>query len=69
VQGELAEVSAAFVGIDAKMGELFRSRFLPVEIDDLLRRHGFGDAEDFGPEGARVRYFHGRSQSNVGGAE
>jgi methyltransferase (TIGR00027 family) len=67
--GVLAEVSAAFVGIATEMGEPFVSRFLPDEIDHLLRRHGFGETEDFGPDDARARYFAGRTDVEVGGAE
>jgi methyltransferase (TIGR00027 family) len=69
VQGVPAQVSAAFVGIATEMGEPFLSRFLPDEIDQLLRRHGFGDTADFGPEDARVRYFEGRTEVDVGSAE
>jgi methyltransferase (TIGR00027 family) len=64
-----AQVSAAFVGIVSKVGEPFVSRFLPDEIAQLLHRHGFGDTADFGPEHARVRYFDGRTEVDVGGAE
>jgi O-methyltransferase involved in polyketide biosynthesis len=69
VQGVAAQVSAAFVGIATETGEPFLSRFLPAEIDQLLRRHGFGDTADFGPEDVRVRYFEGRTEVDVGGAE
>ena len=51
-------MSAAFVGIATEMGE-FLSRFRPHDIDQLLRRHGFGETVDFGPEDARIRYFEG----------
>jgi methyltransferase (TIGR00027 family) len=67
--GWAAQVSAAFVGIATEMGEPFISRFLPDEIDQLLRRHGFGETAEFGPEDARVRYFAGRTEVEVGGAE
>jgi methyltransferase (TIGR00027 family) len=69
VQGVAAQVSAAFVGIATEMGEPFVSRFLPDQIAQLLRQHGFGDTADFGPEDARVRYFEGRTEVDVGGAE
>jgi len=47
----------------------FLSRFLPGDLDLLLRRHGFGDTVDFGPENARDRYFGGRAEVDVGSAE
>jgi methyltransferase (TIGR00027 family) len=69
VSGVLAEVSAAFTQIAAEMGEPFLSRFLPDEIDQLLRQHGFGETEDFGPQEAVARYLSGRADVAVGGAE
>jgi methyltransferase (TIGR00027 family) len=69
VRGVAAQVSAAFVGIAPAMGEPFVSRFLPDEIAQLLLQHGFGDLADFGPEDARVRYFEGRAEVDLGGAE
>jgi methyltransferase (TIGR00027 family) len=69
VQGVAAQVSAAFVGIATEMGEPFLTRFLPDQIGQLLRQHGFGEMADFGPEDARARYFEGRTGVDVGGAE
>ncbi len=69
LQGIAAQVSAAFVGIATQMGEPFLSQFLSDEIDRLLGRHGFGNTVDVGPEDARVRYFEGRSEVDIGGSE
>jgi hypothetical protein len=69
VRGGSAQVSAAFVGIATEMGEPFLSRFLPREIDQLFRRHGFGETADFGPEDAPARYFAGRTKVDLGRAE
>jgi hypothetical protein len=41
------------------MGEPFVSRFRPDEISQLMRRHGFGEIADFGPDEARAAYFQG----------
>jgi len=38
--GTTAQVAAAFAGIAAEMGEPFVSRFLPSQMDQLLREHG-----------------------------
>ena len=69
LQGIAAQVSATFVGIATQMGEPFLSQFLSDEIDRLLGRHGFGNTVDVGPEDARVRYFEGRSEVDIGGSE
>jgi methyltransferase (TIGR00027 family) len=49
-------VSAVLAG----MGEPFVTLFRPREIDDVLRRHGYGDIEHFGPNEALVAYFGDR---------
>jgi hypothetical protein len=51
------------------MGEPFRSRFLPAEITQLLRQHGFGQLTDFGPDEARAAYFQGRADAQIAGAQ
>jgi methyltransferase (TIGR00027 family) len=69
LSGTTAQVAAAFAGIAAEMGEPFVSRFLPGEIGELLRKHGFGDIVDFGPDEARATYFHGRADVEIAGAQ
>ena len=69
VPGALNQVSAVFVGIASEMGKPFVSRFLPEEIDRLLRQHGFGATVDFGPQEALAEYFQGRTDVGIGGAE
>jgi hypothetical protein len=51
------------------MGEPFVSRFLPGEIDQLLREDGFGEIADFGPHEARETYFQGRTDIDIAGAQ
>jgi len=41
----------------SEMGRPFVSRFLPGQIGQLLREHGFGEIADFGPDEARASYF------------
>ena len=67
--GTTARIAAAFAGIAAEMGEPFVSRFLPSQIDQLLREHGFGEIADFGPEEARAAYFQGRTDIDIAGAQ
>jgi hypothetical protein len=51
------------------MGEPFVSRFRPDEISQLMRRHGFGEIADFGPDEARAAYFQGRADLEIAGAQ
>jgi O-methyltransferase involved in polyketide biosynthesis len=67
--GTTAQVAAAFAGIAAEMGEPFVSRFLPSQINQLLREHGFGEIANFGPHEARAAYFHGRADIDIAGAQ
>jgi methyltransferase (TIGR00027 family) len=67
--GTTAQIAAAFAGIAAEMGEPFVSRFLPGQIDQLLREHGFGEIADFGPQEARTSYFQGRTNVEIAGAQ
>jgi methyltransferase (TIGR00027 family) len=69
LQGTSAQIAATFAGIAAGMGEPFVSRFLPCQIAQLLRGHGFGEIADFGPDEARARYFQGRDDIEVAGAQ
>ncbi len=65
VLGATARIAAAFAGIAAEMGQPFVSRFLPGQIDQLLREHGFGEITDFGPHEARAAYFQGRTDADI----
>lgn len=67
--GTTGQIAAAFAGIAAEMGEPFVSRFLPGQIDHLLREHGFGEIADFGPDEARATYFQGRAEVEIAGAQ
>jgi O-methyltransferase involved in polyketide biosynthesis len=67
--GTTAQIAAAFAGIAAEMGEPFVSRFLPGQIDQLLREHGFGQIADFGPDEARAAYFQARTDIDIAGAQ
>jgi methyltransferase (TIGR00027 family) len=55
--------------IAADMGEPFVSLFEPAEAEDLLRRMGFDDIVDFGPEEAIQTYFAGRDDVQIHGAQ
>jgi methyltransferase (TIGR00027 family) len=67
--GTTAQIAATFAGIAAEIGEPFVSRFLPGEIDQLLREHGFGEIAGFGPHEARETYFQGRTDIDIAGAQ
>ncbi len=69
LQGTTAQIAAAFAGIATEMGEPFVSRFLPAEMGQLLRGHGFGEFADFGPEEARATYFRGGTDVEIAGAQ
>ncbi len=64
-----AETDAALASFAADVGEPFVSLFLPAEIEELLRSHGFGDVDHFGPDEARATYFPGRDDVRFGGAQ
>jgi methyltransferase (TIGR00027 family) len=55
--------------IAAEMGEPFVSLFEPTEAEQLLRRMGFEDIVDFGPEEAIQTYFAGRDDVQIHGAQ
>jgi len=63
------EVVNIISSIATEMGEPFVSLFLPDEIEQLLRNHGFGDIAQFGPQEARVAYFNGRAGIEIPGAQ
>jgi hypothetical protein len=65
----LRKGTAMFAGITAEMGEPFVSRFLPSQIDQLLRTLGVGEIADFGPQEARATYFQGRTDVEIFGAQ
>jgi methyltransferase (TIGR00027 family) len=67
--GSTAQIAATFAGLAADMGEPFRSRFLPAEITQILRQHGFGQLTEFGPDEARAAYFPGRADAEIAGAQ
>jgi methyltransferase (TIGR00027 family) len=69
LSGSTAQIAATFARLAADMGEPFRSRFLPAEITQLLRQHGFGQLTDFGPDEARAAYFQGRADAQIAGAQ
>jgi methyltransferase (TIGR00027 family) len=62
-------VTSTFAGIANEMGEPFVSLFLLAEIEELLRRQRFGDIVHFGSEDARARYFDGRADVAIAGAQ
>jgi methyltransferase (TIGR00027 family) len=65
-----AAVSSTFIeSFATKWNEPFISFFMPAEIEELLRRHGFDDIEHFGPDEARGAYFNGRDDIEIAGAQ
>jgi methyltransferase (TIGR00027 family) len=58
-----------FAGIAAEMGEPFVSLFEPAEAEALLRRLGFDDIVNFGPEEALHTYFAGRDDVRLPGPQ
>lgn len=64
-----AELPRAYLLAFSRMGQPFVTRFLPVEIAQLLHQHGFGELTDFGPEQARAAYFQGHTDLDIAGAQ
>jgi methyltransferase (TIGR00027 family) len=62
-------VTSAFAGMASDMGEPFLSFFVPAQIDEVLRSHGFADIAHFGAEEARALYFDGRADVDIAGAQ
>jgi O-methyltransferase involved in polyketide biosynthesis len=62
-------VTSAMRSIAAGFGEPFVTLFTRDEIDALLRKHGFGEMEHIGREQARARYFGGRQDVEIAGAQ
>ena len=53
----------------AEMGEPFISLFLPSEIEALMQELAFSDIEHFRPEEMIRKYFPGRADVHLGGAQ
>jgi methyltransferase (TIGR00027 family) len=69
LDGLSLHVTTVFSAIATEMGEPFVSLFVPDEIEELLRNHGFGAIAQFGPQEARVAYFNGRDDVQIPGAQ
>lgn len=69
LSGMGAQTEGALRPMVAGMGEPIITRFLPMEIEDLVRSEGFGDVTHFGPEEAVQTYFPGRADVRFGGAQ
>jgi methyltransferase (TIGR00027 family) len=63
------QVTGTFAAIATEMGEPFVSLFLPDEIEELMRNHGFDQITHFGAQQARAIYFDGRSEIEIAGAQ
>ncbi|HET7768846.1 MAG TPA: class I SAM-dependent methyltransferase [Chloroflexota bacterium] len=63
------ETQTALAGIAGELGEPIVTLFEPDEIERLLRDHGFGQIEHFGPDEAVRTYFAGRDDVRFGGAQ
>jgi methyltransferase (TIGR00027 family) len=62
-------VTSTMRPIAAGFGEPFVTFFTRDEIDALLREHGFDEMEHIGREEARARYFGGRQDVEIAGAQ
>jgi methyltransferase (TIGR00027 family) len=62
-------VTSAMRSIAAGFGEPFVTLFTREEIDDVLRGHGFDQMEHVGRDEARARYFGGRHDVEIAGAQ
>jgi methyltransferase (TIGR00027 family) len=62
-------VTSAMRSIAAGFGEPFVTLFTREEIDALLREHGFDPMEHVGRDEARARYFGGRQDVEIAGAQ
>jgi methyltransferase (TIGR00027 family) len=69
LDGMAAQVTSTFAGIATEMGEPFVSLFVPADIEELLRDHSFDEIVHFGPQEARTRYFDGRADVEIAGAQ
>jgi methyltransferase (TIGR00027 family) len=58
---ENRRILARTIAVTAARGEPVRSFFEPAELAEQVRKLGFAEVSDFGPEEARARYFAGRS--------
>ena len=62
-------VTSAMRSIAAGFGEPFVTLFTREEIDAVLRGHGFDQIEHTGRDEARARYFGGRPDVEIAGAQ
>ena len=62
-------VTSTFEAIATELGEPFVSLFVPVEIEGLLRSHGFDDIVHFGPQEGRAAWFSGAADVAIAGAQ
>ena len=63
------DVTTTLAGAVGDMGERFISFFTPSEAATLMRDEGYVDVQDFGGEEAYRRYFGGRDDVRVAGAQ
>jgi len=63
------QVTSTFQANATEMGEPSVSLFVPDEIEDLLRKHGFDDIVHFGPEEARAAWFSAPVDVAIAGAQ
>jgi methyltransferase (TIGR00027 family) len=68
LDGMGASISAVLTSLATELDEPIISLFLPAEIEQRLRDHGFDDIVHVGPDEARAMYFPGRSDVQFGGA-
>jgi hypothetical protein len=63
------EITTAMRWIATEWGEPFISLFTPEQFDELLRRRGFNEVRHFGADEAQARYFDGRREIEIAGAQ
>lgn len=63
------EVRNSLAALVADLGEPFMTTFEPAEAESLLRRHGFGNIDNFGPTDAARLYFERENRLWIGGSQ
>ncbi len=61
VDEETQKIVAVVMAASAARGEPLRSFFEPAQLAEQVRKLGFAEVSDFGPDEAQARYFTGRT--------
>jgi methyltransferase (TIGR00027 family) len=63
VDEETQKILAVLMAVAAVRSEPLQSFFQPVQLAEEVRKLGFAEVSDFGPDEARTRYFAGRTDN------